>query len=92
MPTKQALRLKDHSYLMRLGPQVYVDAMDHPSVMARYINDARNKTYTNVIFHKLADERKAQVIALKDLEPGDEIFVDYGKWYWLSIKDADRLE
>jgi hypothetical protein len=35
-------RLVDKSYLMRLGPQAYIDAKDHHSVLARYINDARN--------------------------------------------------
>lgn len=34
----------------------------------------------NVAFHKLPLERKAQVVALKDIEPGQEIFVDYGRW------------
>ena len=31
----------DHSYLMRMGA-IYVDAIDHPEVLARYINDCRN--------------------------------------------------
>ncbi len=33
--TVPALRLKDKSYLMRLGEQVYVDALAHPDVKAR---------------------------------------------------------
>ncbi|CAM9493225.1 unnamed protein product, partial [Heterosigma akashiwo] len=43
--TKQAIKLKDKSYLMRLGPQVYIDANQHPSVVARYINDCRNPAF-----------------------------------------------
>ena len=31
----------DHSYLMRMGA-IYVDALDHLEVLARYINDCRN--------------------------------------------------
>ncbi|CBJ33015.1 conserved unknown protein [Ectocarpus siliculosus] len=71
---------------MRLGPQVYVDALDHPEVMARYINDCRNSWLYNVAFRKLPQESKALVVALKDIQPGQEIFVDYGRWYWLSLK------
>ncbi len=26
------------------------------------------------------------MIALRDIVPGEEIFVDYGKWYWASLK------
>ncbi len=41
LPTAAAVALKDKAYLMRLGPQVYIDAADeeeHAGVMARYIN------------------------------------------------------
>ncbi len=34
--TVPALRLKDKSYLMRLGEQCYVDAQPHTQVFARY--------------------------------------------------------
>ncbi|CAB1105190.1 unnamed protein product [Ectocarpus sp. CCAP 1310/34] len=87
--TVEALRAPDKSYLMRLGPQVYVDALDHPEVMARYINDCRNSSLYNVAFRKLPQECKALVVALKDIQPGQEIFVDYGRWYWLSLKPTE---
>ena len=35
LSTIQAMRLKDKSYLMRLGEQEYVDAKNHPDVSAR---------------------------------------------------------
>lgn len=47
----------------------------------RYINDCRNSSLYNVAFHKLPLERKALVVALKDIERGQEIFVDYGRYY-----------
>jgi SET domain-containing protein len=37
-------------------------------------------------------QRKARVIALRDISPGEELFVDYGKWYWASIKGAARMK
>ncbi|CAM9704175.1 unnamed protein product [Sphacelaria rigidula] len=73
---------------MRLGPQSYVDALDDWGVLARYINDCRNASLYNVRFEKLPLEGKALVVALKNIEPGQEIFVDYGRWYWLSLTPA----
>ena len=35
MRTIEAIRLKDKSYLMRLGEQCYIDAMNYPLIYAR---------------------------------------------------------
>ena len=77
-------RLKDKSYLMRLGSQVYIDAKDHENVLARYINDCKNQFGYNVHLKKLPDEAKALVIASRDIAPGEELYLNYGRWYWLS--------
>lgn len=45
----------------------------------RYINDCRNSSLYNVTFRKLPLEKMALVVALKDIEKGQEIFVDYGR-------------
>ena len=82
LKTGEALRLQDKSYLMRLGEQIYIDAKDSPFCLARYINDCRNPAGYNVKFLKDAKARCAWVIALRDIEVNEEIFVDYGKWYW----------
>ena len=89
--TVDAIRLKDKSYLMRLGPQVYVDPADDETVLGRYINDPRNRSLLNVVFDKRPDEQCAHVIAKRDIAAGEEIFVDYGRWYWLS-KTPTRLD
>ena len=49
------------------------------AIARRYINDCRRASLYNVTFRKLPEERKALVVALKDIEPGEEIFVDYGR-------------
>ena len=54
--------------------------------MARYINDCRNKDGYNVTFLKSPEDCCAWVIATKDIICGEELFVDYGRLYWLSIK------
>ncbi|KAF0686808.1 Aste57867_21405 [Aphanomyces stellatus] len=82
--TKEALHVGDKSYLMRLGNGVYVDARDSLDVMARYINDCRSKGVHNVVFDKQPEQQVALVRALHDIEPGEELFADYGRWYWLA--------
>jgi hypothetical protein len=84
--TKEALRLEDKSYLMRLGEQCYVDARASLDVIARYINDCINPAGWNVKFRKRPDEECAEVVAIRDIAAGEEIFVDYGKWYWAGLK------
>ena len=86
MNTVAALRMavEDKGYLMRLGPQSYVDARSCPFVSARYINDCINPAGWNVRFDKLPEAQPpcALVVALRDVLEGEELFVDYGKWYW----------
>lgn len=86
--TAQAIKLIDKSYLMRLGPNVYIDAKNTMDVMARYINDCRKKNRYNVKFHKVPEKQHAKVIALRDIKAGEELYVDYGKWYWLAYNLA----
>ncbi len=47
--TMDAICLEDKSYLMRLGPQVYVDPCEDKTVLGRYINDPRNRLLQNVM-------------------------------------------
>mmetsp|Transcript_29945 Transcript_29945/g.42728 ORF Transcript_29945/g.42728 Transcript_29945/m.42728 type:complete len:159 (+) Transcript_29945:902-1378(+) len=84
LSTKEALHLSDKSYLMRIGEQRYIDAKTNTNVLARYINDCIDPLGWNVEFIKSPEDWIAYVVAIKDITPGDEIFVSYGKWYWLS--------
>ncbi|GLE07115.1 hypothetical protein PINS_up017061 [Pythium insidiosum] len=38
----------------------------------------------NVVFEKRPQEDKALVIALRDIEAGEELYVDYGRFYWIA--------
>mmetsp|Transcript_19173 Transcript_19173/g.67681 ORF Transcript_19173/g.67681 Transcript_19173/m.67681 type:complete len:179 (-) Transcript_19173:663-1199(-) len=82
--TVEALRVKDKSYLMRLGPQSYIDSKPTLHVLARYINDARDPRLTNVRFDKQPEAKRARVVALRKIFAGDEVYVDYGRWYWAA--------
>mmetsp|Transcript_13242 Transcript_13242/g.31078 ORF Transcript_13242/g.31078 Transcript_13242/m.31078 type:complete len:196 (+) Transcript_13242:150-737(+) len=93
IPTRDAIRLEDKSYLMRLGPQKYIDLRNEMGVVARYVNDCRVPARYNVVFEKRPEEGRALAVALRAIAPGEELYVDYGKWYWAGcgIKPA-RLE
>ena len=72
------------------------DAIDKKSTLMRYINDAHKTKYkNNSYFHIKKKKNKitletnnqkwiftAYVIASKNINPYEEIFVDYGKNYW----------
>ena len=90
--TSNAIKLRDKSYLMRLGTKLYVDARECPLVFARYINDCRNVAGYNVTFDKIESEKYALVKATRPIYKGEEIFVDYGRWYWAgaNIKSKGR--
>ena len=94
--TAEALKIKDKSYPMRVGEQCYIDARlpyrreDDPvgserECIARYINDSINPAGYNVRFDKQPDNlpyARALVVALRDIEQGEELFVNYGKNFW----------
>jgi methyltransferase-like protein 6 len=84
--THDAMRLKNKDYLMRLGTQKYIDARTHLQVVGRYINDCKHALLYNVAFDKRPDEDCANVVALRDIYTNEELFVDYGWKYWLSVK------
>ena len=85
MTTSEAMRTPDKSYLMRLGGFTYVDAKASPECLARYINDCRNPLGYNVTFVKKPEEHCADIIATRDISVGEELFADYGKWYWIGM-------
>ncbi|OQR80788.1 hypothetical protein ACHHYP_17184 [Achlya hypogyna] len=90
LSTREALQVADKSYLMRLGKDVYIDARARLDVAARYINDCRSKGTHNVVFEKNPAQRMATVRALQVIMPDDELFVDYGTWYWLAYNLAHK--
>ena len=91
LTTSQAIQLKDKRYLMRLGEQCYIDALNSTSsslCLARYINDCRNSAGINVKFEKHPELGCAFVVALRDIEPGYEI---YGIFTTLSFLVAAKV-
>ncbi|KAK1929078.1 hypothetical protein P3T76_015371 [Phytophthora citrophthora] len=85
LANEAAWKIKDKAYLMKLGDGVYVDALNCPDVLARYINDCRgHRGGFNVHFQKRPKDGEADVIAMRDIHPGQELYVNYGRLYWLA--------
>ncbi|KAJ0398746.1 hypothetical protein P43SY_009814 [Pythium insidiosum] len=84
LENRVAWKLPDKAYLMKLGDGKYVDARRCEHVLARFINDCRDKRRYNVAFEKRPAENKALVVALRDIEVDEELFVDYGRFYWIA--------
>jgi hypothetical protein len=63
---------------------VGIDASQLPRCYMAMINDAQfSKTYSNnCIFEADAEEEKVYVVATRDIEPEEELFVSYGEGYW----------
>ena len=70
------------AYVMGFGLNKYLDAEFRPDVLARYLNDSKDKRRYNVYFNKQWELRRAEVVALRDIAPGEELFVSYGANYW----------
>lgn len=69
------------TYVMEVNANKYIDASDpEQSNNTRYINTLRQNQMNGHIFNcrcRLRG-RRIQVVAIEDIEAGDELFVDYG--------------
>jgi uncharacterized protein len=78
-----------NAYIYFVKPNHVIDAREHPKMMARYVNDAkglvRTKTRTNNAQFK-NEGLRVYIIATKDIQPGEEIFVEYGRKYWDTVR------
>lgn len=77
-------------YLYFVSDKNCIDAQNTPHELARYANDANgfrkhpkysnNADYTNV-------RGVPYIIANRNINPGEEIFVDYQREYWEAIEE-----
>lgn len=87
---------KDHyGYLFYINKNYCIDAYRHPEALARYANDAKGinkkKGVTNNAMYEIV-EKKCFIVALKNIQPSEEILVGYGIEYWRDIIYNKRLE
>jgi SET domain-containing protein len=76
-------------YLFFISKKRCIDAFSTPEHKARYANDAaglsRVKGLRNNSSYQIFDD-KCYIVAEKDIEAGEEIFVNYTKEYWDCIR------
>lgn len=77
-------RLQDKSYLMMVANDALVDPGPLPHIKARYINDPLNEDVVNCKFVPEPASERCAVVAIRDIEPHEEIFVSYGEAYWAN--------
>lgn len=76
-------------YLFYINKKRCIDAFNTPQHKARYANDAaglsRVKGKKNNSVYEIFDD-KCFIVAEKNIEAGEEIFVSYSKDYWDCIR------
>ena len=80
--------LKNRDYLAKgYGINHYIDAKNSWNCWGRYINDYKDPEKINSKFIRIND--KLFIYSTKVIESGEEIFISYGKIYWI---DKDKLD
>jgi uncharacterized protein len=84
-----------NGYIYYVKRNYVIDARPHSDAIARYANDAKGlyrlKGITNNSEY-FEEGLKVFIVAKKDIQPGSEILVDYGKEYWDVIRYNQQLE
>ena len=79
-----------NGYIYYLNRNHVINASKHKAALARYANDARGLTKVKGLLNNAVYEhvdKKVFIRSIKDIDPGQEILVAYGKEYWDVIKE-----
>ena len=85
----------NNGYIYYVRRHHVIDASRRRSALARYANDARGlKRVKGITNNAVYDEvgLKVYIKAKKDIYPGQEILVEYGKEYWGVIRHNIKVE
>ncbi|GBG33514.1 Histone-lysine N-methyltransferase EZH2 [Hondaea fermentalgiana] len=85
----QAKVLRNRMYLKAVTLNRHIDAAGPEGSVAKFINDHTDATKHNVKFCKVGNQ--ILVRAKRAIEPGEELFVDYGRGHWLFCGSAAFL-
>ena len=75
-------------YLFYVNKQYVIDARKNKNHLARYANDAKGGNRIHCIKNNscyIVDKNKVFIKAIKNILPGSEILVGYGKEYWDTL-------
>ncbi|MBX3257800.1 MAG: SET domain-containing protein-lysine N-methyltransferase [Chitinophagaceae bacterium] len=85
----------DNGYIYYISRNRVIDAKPHVHALARYANDAAGlekvKRLKNNCVYKPRGKR-IFIHTVRDIQPGEEILVEYGKEYWDTIRENIRIE
>lgn len=86
---------EENGYIFYVKSSHVINAKPTPQHLARYANDAKGigrvKGITNNCNY-VTDGLKAYIESIKDIPVGGELFVDYSRGYWKTIRENIRLK
>ncbi len=85
----------NNGYIYFVKRSHVIDASKTKSALARYANDARGlKKITGLRNNAeyAEDGLRVYIQSIRDIQPGEEIFVPYGKEYWQVIRHNMKIE
>ena len=92
---EKRVKRDEDGYLFFFSKQRCIDAFHTPQYKARYANDAngftRIKGLKNNTQYEITGD-KCFVVAIRDIKAGEEIFTDYTKDYWDSMRYNIKLK
>lgn len=84
-----------NGYIYYVKKKHVIDASKNTEYLARYANDAKGLKRKKGLKNNAAYIEKGKKVfiqAKKDIEPGEEILVGYGKEYWDTIKHNLKID
>lgn len=85
----------NNGYIYYVKRDHVIDAAGHPKALARYANDARGLQRVKGISNNseyVEDGLRVFIESRKDIQPGQEILVEYGTEYWAVIRHNMKVE
>jgi SET domain-containing protein len=85
----------NNGYIYYVKRNHVIDAAGHPNAMARYANDARGLQRVKGVSNNseyVEEGLRVYIESRKDIQPGEEILVEYGKEYWDVIRHNMKVE
>lgn len=87
---KELKELPDNGYLFYVTRNHVIDAKPYKKALARYANDARGLTKLKGMRNNceyVTEKKRVYIKSKRDILPGEEILVGYGKEYWDIMKE-----
>jgi len=83
-----------NGYIYYINKDHVIDAKPYPKALARYANDAKGLGKVDGVANNskyVVDGNRVYIEAFRNIEPGGEILVGYGKEYWDVVRENKQL-